>query len=448
MAKLLDIHGISSFILNKDVTANGKSFKAGKAYIVPLDQPQFRLIESIFEVRTTFQDSIFYDVSAWNMPMAFNLPFNSLDVKLFTADLKGEKFAESQKPAGIINSNGNVYAYAVKWSDYSSPAALYKLLANNIIVKVASSPIETLSGERFERGTLIIPMGTVNANTQLVEKTLQSLTEKYAINVTGLSTGDNRKIDLGSPTLINLEKPRIVVLTEDGVSGFSAGQLWHLFDTRYDMPVTLLPLKQLAGLNLYNYNVLIVPDGNYPNIDEKTIEKIQGWVAAGNTIIGLERASQWLAKAKLMNVEFKNEQIDNKADNYEKSLLWTASREVPGTIYEAEVDLTHPLFYGYENNHIPVYKDNGIIQNIKEQNSLNYPARYTTSPLLSGYSPKGFDKSIAGTPICSVFQLRQGRVIASYNNPVFRGYWRGSNRFLANAIFFGKAIRFSAGGEQ
>jgi hypothetical protein len=149
-----------------------------------------------------------------------------------------------------------------------------------------------------------------------------------------------------------------------------------------------------------------------------------------------------------MNVEFKNEQIDNKADNYEKSLLWTASREVPGTIYEAEVDLTHPLFFGYENNHIPVYKDNGIIQNIKEQNSLNYPARYTTSPLLSGYSPKGFDKSIAGTPICSVFQLRQGRVIASYNNPVFRGYWRGSNRFLANAIFFGKAIRFSAGGEQ
>jgi hypothetical protein len=448
MAQLLDIHGINSFILNKDVTANNKSFKAGKAYIVPLDQPQYRLIESIFEVRTTFQDSIFYDVSAWNMPMAYNLPFNSLDIKSYTADLKGEKFSGAQKPKGIISSNGNVYAYAVRWSDYSSPAALYRLLANNIIVKVATSPIETLSGEKFDRGTLIIPLGSVNSDIQLVEKTLKSLTEKYAISVTGLSTGDNRKIDLGSPTLINIEKPRILVLTEEGVSGFSAGQLWHLFDTRYDMPVTLLPMKQLAGVNLYNYNVLFVPDGSYPNIDENTTGKIQGWVAAGNTIIGLERASQWLAKVKLMNVEFKNDQPENKADSYEKTMLWTASREVPGTIYEARVDLTHPLFYGYENDRIPVYKDNGIIQLIKDQNALNYPARYTSAPLLSGYSPKGADKAMAGTPICSVFQLRQGRVIASYNNPVFRGYWRGSNRFLANAIFFGKAIRFSAGGEQ
>jgi hypothetical protein len=268
------------------------------------------------------------------------------------------------------------------------------------------------------------------------------------LNITGLSTGDNAKSDLGSPTLFNLEKPKIIILTEEGVNGINAGQLWHLFDTRYDMPVTLLPVKLLATVNLYNYNVLIMPDGNYQAIDDRTIEKIQSWVAAGNTLIGLERASQWLLKAKFVNSEFRSEQNDSKAATYESSLLWAASREVPGTIYEAVADLTHPLYYGYDNDHIPVYKDNSISLNIKDINPLNYPARYTSSPLLSGYSPKGYDKSIAGTPVCGVFPYRQGRVIASYNNPAFRGYWRGANRMLANAVFFSKAIRFSASREQ
>jgi hypothetical protein len=448
MAQLLNIHGISSFILNRDVSAAGKNFKAGKAYIVPLDQPQYRLVESIFETRTSFQDSIFYDVSAWNMPMAYNLPFTSLDVKTFTPDLKGEAFSAALKPSGKISSNGNVYAYAIRWSDYNAPAALYRLLANEIIARVATAPIQTLTGEVFERGTIIIPLGNVNTDKALVEKNLSDIADKYGLNITGLSTGDNAKSDLGSPTLFNLEKPKIIILTEEGVNGINAGQLWHLFDTRYDMPVTLLPVKLLATVNLYNYNVLIMPDGNYQAIDDRTIEKIQSWVAAGNTLIGLERASQWLLKAKFVNSEFRSEQNDSKAATYESSLLWAASREVPGTIYEAVADLTHPLYYGYDNDHIPVYKDNSISLNIKDINPLNYPARYTSSPLLSGYSPKGYDKSIAGTPVCGVFPYRQGRVIASYNNPAFRGYWRGANRMLANAVFFSKAIRFSASREQ
>jgi len=448
MAQLLNTHGISSYLLKKDMAAGKKSYKAGKAYLVPLDQPQYRLIESMFEVRTTFQDSIFYDVSAWNMPMAYNLPFDALDSRLFTADLKGEIFSEALKPSGKINGNSNAYAYAIRWTDYNSPAALYKLLSANIIVKVATSPIETSSGEKFENGTLIIPMGSVNTNSALVEKSLSEISSKYGLDVIALSSGDNRKVDLGSPTLINLEKPAIMVLTEEGVSGFSAGQLWHLFDTRYDIPVTLLPVRLLSTINIFNYNILIVPDGNYQALDDKTIEKIQGWVAAGNTVIGLERASLWLSKAKFMNVEFKSEQAENKAGSYSNALLWTASREVPGTIYEAVADLTHPLFYGYTNDHIPVYKDNSIVQNIKQLNVLNYPAKYSPSPLLAGYSPTGFEDNVTGTPTCAAFQYRQGRVIAAYNNPVFRGYWRGSNKFLANSIFFSKAIKFSSSIDQ
>lgn len=222
--------------------------------------------------------------------MAYNLPFEALDGRLFTVDVKGDNYSGSQKPVGSISGTGNAYAWAIRWSDYNAPAALYKLLANNVTVKVATSPVETLSGELYERGTLFIPMGSVNKDVSVIEKALAEITSGLGLNVYKLSTGDNNKIDLGSPTLINIEKPRIAIFTEDGVNGLSAGQLWHLFDIRYNIP-------------------------------------------------------------------------------------------------------------------------------------------------------------LASTPVCSVFPISQGRIIATYNNPVFRAYWRGSNRFIANAIFFGKTIRFSSGRE-
>jgi hypothetical protein len=447
MAQLLNIHGIKSYLLKRDLTAGKKTFRASKAYIVPLEQSQYRLVESIFEVRTTFRDSIFYDVSAWNMPMAYNLPFETLDTKTYTIDLQGDIFSEVQKPSGSIKGTGEAYAYAISWSDYNSPAVLYKLLSKNIIVKVATAPVTTIEGEKLDRGTLIIPLGTVNADKVAVEKEISEVSEKYGIDVMKLSTGDNRKYDLGSPTFVALEKPRIVILTEEGVSGFSAGQLWHLFDTRYHIPVTLLPVRLMSSVNLYNYNVLIIPDGTY-QFDERTVEKIQNWAAAGNTVIGLERASQWLGRNKFMNAEFRQEQENNNKGSYEDAQLLAASKEIPGTIYEAVLDLSHPMNFGFRIDHMPVYKDNNIVQTTKELNPLNYPGRYSSSPLLSGYSPRGFEKIIANTPIYSVFPYKQGRIVAFYNNPVFRAYWRGSNRFLANAIFFSKVVKFSSSRES
>lgn len=447
LAQFLNIHGIKSYLLKKDINTPSGRFTATNAYVVPLEQQQYRLIESIFETRTTFADSIFYDVSAWNMPMAYNMPFEPLDAKQLAAVMPGEVFSLSQKPSGTIDRTGTAYAYLIEWEDYNAPAALYKLLSNNIIVKTATAPVETTDGRRFERGSLVIPMGSVNSNTGIVESTLAEITGELGINVIRLTTGDNRKIDLGSPTLIKLDKPKILILTEEGVSGFSAGQLWHQFDTRYNTEVTLLPSRLLASVNLYNYNTLILPDGSYQWIDAATTEKIRTWAATGNTIIGFERASLWLSRNKFIDAEFK-QAPGAENSTYEKTLLYSASREVPGTIYEIVLDLSHPLNFGFTDDRIPVYKDNSIIQAAKEQGPLNYPARYSSSPLLSGYSPRGFAASAANTPAFSVFQLRQGRVIAFYNNPVFRAYWRGTNRFLANAVFFGKAIRFSQAGEN
>jgi len=63
LVELLRRHQIDVYRLKSPLTVDGKEFKTTNSYIVPLEQPKYRLIRAIFEKSTSFQDSLFYDVS-------------------------------------------------------------------------------------------------------------------------------------------------------------------------------------------------------------------------------------------------------------------------------------------------------------------------------------------------------------------------------------------------
>ena len=67
-AEILERHKIDFHELKNDVTVEGKNYKKGYSYIIPKNQKNHRLIKAMFDVRTTFQDSLFYDISAWTLP--------------------------------------------------------------------------------------------------------------------------------------------------------------------------------------------------------------------------------------------------------------------------------------------------------------------------------------------------------------------------------------------
>lgn len=242
-----------------------------------------------------------------------------------------------------------------------------------------------------------------------------------------------------------IEKPRIAVLTGGGVNGLSAGQIWHLLDTKYKVPFTLLPIETFSRANLSRYNVIVFPNGNYQSLDEQVVKKLQAWLSSGNTLIAFENAASWLNRNKLIQAEFEKDESKATGYSYENALLYDASREIPGSVFEARLDLTHPLNYGYKHDLLPVFKDNDIIQVKAENISSGYPVRYTKAPLLDGYAPVSFTQKLAETPALGIFSSGRGRIIVFYNNSNFRGYWPGTNRQFANSLFFGDKIRLSSG---
>lgn len=439
-AKFLNTHGITSQILKSDLKVGKNNYKAGLSYLVSLEQAQYRLIKSIFDRHLTPKDSVFYDVSAWNIAQAYNLPFDEL--KSY-AGIEVDKFSELQIPKGKIFGDGNPVAYVMKWNDGKSPKALSRLLSENLKIKVATKSFETLKGEKFEKGSILIPLGIINQNHQRIENIIADISANDGVDFLKFHSGDNAKIDLGSSTFQLIAKPRIAVVTDEGISGISAGQIWHLLDTKFKLPFTLLPSRQFKQGSLSRYNVIILPAGSYQDFDEKTAAKLQEWISLGNTVIALESSISWLNKYKVIQAEFEKEDDKILGMSYENSILFAASREVAGTVFETKLDLSHPINFGYVNDLLPVFKDNRIVQIKAENIAANYPARYSKNSLLDGYSPKGFTEILSGTPAIGIFGVKRGRVIAFYNNPNFRGYWLSTNRQLANSIFFGDKIRLT-----
>ena len=55
-----------------------------------------------------------------------------------------------------------------------------------------------------------------------------------------------------------------------------------------------------------------------------------------------------------------------------------------GSIFQARVDLTHPLAYGMESELIPLFRNHNLVME-KSKNPYGNPMVYTSTPLLSGY---------------------------------------------------------------
>jgi hypothetical protein len=88
---------------------------------------------------------------------------------------------------------------------------------------------------------------------------------------------------------------------------------------------------------------------------------------------------------------------------------------------------------------IPTFRDHTIMLSLPD-NAYSTPMRYTADPLISGYISKPQLERICSSAAVVVSASGSGRVIAATDNPVFRAFWFGTDKLLANAIFFGHTI--------
>ena len=434
LAEILNRHKIKFHELANDATIGGKTYHKGSSYVVPLNQKNPRLIKAMFEKRTTFTDSLFYDVSAWTFPLAFNVDYAEMG-SLANA---GEEVVDFRPITGTISGQSN-YAYLFEWHRYYTPKALNLILQKGLRAKVAKSPF-SLNGQQYDYGTIMVPVQNQKLDPKMLYDFLGDVAKKSQIQITAVSSGLTKGIDLGSNDFDPIKKQKVAVLVGDGVRSYDAGEIWHLFDTRYDMKITKIDTRYFNEVDLDKYTDLIIPSGWGSQIlDKDGAEKVKEWVKDGGTVIGFRTVANWFDKNDFMKLEMKEDSLVAKDISFGQKNDYLGAQVTGGAIFQANLDRSHPIGYGYTNDKISLFRNTNIYLK-PDKDSYNNPIQYTDNPLQSGYISEENAELIKNSVPFKVNRMGKGRVILFTDNTNFRAFWYGTNKLMMNAIFFGQMM--------
>jgi hypothetical protein len=485
LADILRRHDIEVHALDEVLDVGGVHYEPGRAYVVPCHQLQYRLLKSIFESRTEFADDTFYDVSTWVLPLAFGLEYAELDRPALQSLALGERVTSAPRVAGSLDRGApdeDVVAYAFEWHGLHAPRALARLMQAGVVPQVATRPFEgvTSNGKHaFDYGTILVPVGVQTLSRREIHELMQAVAGRDDLDVLTLVSGLTPDgIDLGSPSARTLKTPRPALLVGSGVSSYEAGEVWHQLDLRWELPVALLELDAVGERALADYTHLLVVGGGTGSLSGTKQDAIRDWVRGGGVLIATSGAAGWATRDILGDApggakgaggqdQDKDQDKDKDKTKHEDTSRDDASDAaadpdtedaapariayadyeadraktlVSGTIFETRLDLTHPLAFGFSRETLPVFRSG---KSVLEPGKDPYAdaCLYTEAPLLAGYAAVEAVEKIAGTVAATARRMGRGTVVRIQDDPLFRGFWYGTARLYANALFFGPIIK-------
>jgi len=450
-------HGIEVRALESAVTINGREFGPGQAWAIPAAQDHYRFIEAIFDTPTQLPMETFYDVSAWPLQHAFDLPMTR------TRSLPDTGGALSEATLPTVSSSdidASATAWAIDWAQHTAPAVVAGLLADGYRLQASEEPVELTTGagpRAFGRGSIIVHAGIQPDHLAPVHEALKALAGRHGVAVFNIESGLARSgNDLGSPSNPVLEAPRPVLLTGDVVSAYGAGYAWHWFDIMLDQPVTRIDARALPA-DLGEYTHIIMPPGGWNRLGENFVASLTGFVRQGGQLIALGRSAAWVESLDLdwsfADRESDDEESDGEESDGEESDGDGDTEPAPYADYEQDfarkliggsalamnLDNTHPLGYGYADDNVTVFRQGAHLLQASD-NRYATPGRYAEQPLVAGYLSDEVAEKLAGTPALAADRLGSGLVVRIADDYLFRGYWAGTERLFANALFFGQLI--------
>ncbi|HEX3877349.1 MAG TPA: M14 family zinc carboxypeptidase [Bryobacteraceae bacterium] len=502
MAQLLALQGVEVRRAAAAFSVAGKEYPAG-SYAVSLTQPERRLIRDVLDPQVSMDEAFLkseeqrrklrerseiYDVTAWSLPLQFNVPIDSANAKVegnFTPVKSGDT------PAGKVSGTGTV-AYLVPWGTTAAAKLLAGALHENLRVLSADKKF-TQSGHIFPAGTLII---MVRENPATLHATLDRLAASSGADVVATNTSwmDDGP-DFGSSRVAYLRKPAILMAWDRPTNGTSAGETRWMLEREYGYPVTVIRTQQIGGADLSKFQVIILPEGNgyAESLGANGTRRLHDWVQAGGTLIGLGSAISYMAGNGMMAVQQENALSSaagtpagggggrggrgaaaavtpepaaggrGAGGNIERVAAHTYATEADmekatqpdtqapwpahGFLAKAKVDPEQWICAGVPETVYALVSGGAIYTPIKVDRGANAVVFAGADTVMaSGYSWEEFRKQLAYKPFLIVQRDGRGNEIGFTADPNYRGYMDGLNLLFLNAVFRGPGHAGGGGG--
>ncbi|WP_281546891.1 M14 family metallopeptidase [Pseudoalteromonas sp. PAR1] len=468
LATLMAEHGVEVKQATEDFKACGVKYEAG-SYFIDTAQPR-----GVF-VRTTFTDQVdmaeafvkeqerrrarnlgdeIYDVTGWSLPMMFNVDSDSCG-RAVSADSKAVK--ADYTLLGKVNNPEASVAYIVAWGDTAAARFLTSALQAGIKLKSADQAFVLGDKTNYPAGSLVIEK---RLNDKDLLTKVSQIAEQTGAIVNGVdSSWVIEGPSFGSNKTVPMVAPKVAIAWDAPTSELSAGNTRFVIERQLGYPVTAIRTPMLAWADLSDYQVLILPEGNYEQaLGKSGAANLKSWVDAGGVLIALGNANRFTTNADYGLLDVKREQAyrEDKADSSDdksskvagqlftsRDDLKAASIEphtspdyVAGVLANVEVDQEHWLTAGVDKSLVAVAYGNDIYTPIKLNSGKNL-AWFTGKDdvLASGYLWQQNKAQLAYKPLLVHQPQGKGMVIGFTQSPTYRAYLEGMNVMLANTIF-------------
>ncbi|QMU64334.1 MAG: zinc carboxypeptidase [Flavobacteriaceae bacterium] len=441
LKKLLDIHEIR-YEFAKKGQVKGYHYSTGKESKMPVterdmvihtDQPKGKMVKVLFEPATKLSDSLTYDNTAWSIPYAHGFKAVASKTKVVSGKKEAPRFSDN-----LVNTSA--YAYLAKWNSLEDATFLAAMLNADIRVRYAEKAF-SLEENFYGEGTLIM-LRNDHKNNPDFDRQLVNIANRLERKIIPVQTGFVSKgADFGSYSVKPINKQKVAILSGKGVSSLNFGELWHFFETQLKYPLTILDTDYFNGVNLTDYDVLIIPEGHYKNIlDKRGLEKVKLFSQSGGTVIVIGNAIRNFADKNMFAIKTEKAKEDKKKKTeanltpYDSLKRKSTENFITGAIFRSKVDATHPLAFGYDGSYFSLKLGNRSYEYLKNGGNVAYFTK--DAKHISGYAGKKALENIPESLLIGEEKAGSGSIIYMVDNPLFRSFWENGKLFFVNAVFF------------
>lgn len=465
LRRILDANGIEygtapavSSIQAYDYTSGRTSKRTVRAGDVLIDahQPHGGILQVLMDPDPVLSDSMTYDITAWALPHAMGLEAMALKDRVkvsgaWSIAAASERATGAQRP----------YGWVLPASGADAIRGLASLLSEGVTVRRADTGF-ALDGHVFSAGDFVITRRNNETVTDLQGAVARAGVASHASPVAVTSGRVTSGYDFGSSHYDAIQAPRIATVAGEGVSSLSAGEIWHHFENKLRYPINRV--GEVDDLDLDNLDVVVLPSGWY-RMDDSDRNALAKWVRGGGQLVAVggacsafsgeegwglkryadgERADIQAEEDRIQEATDERNAHDNAAQGLDPLPFAAQGRDrlrydLPGAIFRAAVDDTHPLADGYGSNYMTLRTSGRRFAALEEGNVAVLPPEDQGRPY-SGHAGEMSIPAQKGSLVAGVHNMGRGSVVYLVDNPLFRAFWKSGHRLFDNAVFLGPSM--------
>jgi hypothetical protein len=475
LARLLVAQGVQVRRAEEALQAGSRQLPRG-TIVVPLAQPAGRLARNLLDPdirmdeaflkeqdrrrRERLPDQI-YDVTAWSLPLAY-------DVEVIASDRSTSVRTSEVTEAPVENAPqapaAGAIGFLMPWGAGAAATAI-EALREGIRVQSADEAF-THTGRQYPAGTAFVrlaeqPEGTAGK--------LQAIGRRHAAELVPIrETWTEAGISLGSGQVAALLAPRVLLAWDSPTSSLSAGWARYVLERRFGQRVTAMRVSTLQNFDMRNYDVLVLPSGNYTFSDD-ALRRLKDWIRNGGTLITLAEASRWAARDRIgllsTDTLFRDgsperDQPEGQAQGsapasgsgqkpdpakpfeYDKAIQPERERpeNLAGALLRVRLDRNHWLTAGLDSEIQVVVEGARVFAPLKLDAGRNVGIYETTERLVAaGLVWKEAQPLLAQRAFLMHQPTGQGHVIAFAEDPNYRAFTEATELLFINAVLLGRA---------